>query len=270
MSRSRIALVGAVVAVLTLTACDQGYKDESKVLAKVNGEAITEAEYQHYRQALAEQQRTVIEDNEQNRKLLVDQLVFNHLLVQEAKNQKLHQQADTHFALKIRQDEILIGAVANNYLQNNPVTDAEITEQYAELKKTRDYKLRHILVKDEQLARDIIAKLEKKGSFSALAKKHTLHDQTRNKGGDLGWVGRDFVVPAIYLSAEEFGKKGLLPKPVKSVYGWHVVQVDGERAANIPPLKEIRPALVDSLRRKKVGELGEFLRKGAKVELVGK
>ena len=270
MKRSLYAGLGLVLAVLSLTACEENYKDKTAVLAKVNGDTITEAAYQNYRNLLQVQQQTAIEDNEQTRTILLEQMVFNRLMTQEAQNQGLHLKDDIHYAIEIQRDEVLIGAVARNYLKQNPVSEEDIKQRYEKLKNEKEYQVRHILVDSEKLASEVLARLNKKESFAALAKKYSMHPQSKNIGGKLDWIGRDFAVPALFKAADSQKKAGLVPAPVQSAYGWHVVKIDKVRAADIPPLDSIRQVVANQLQREKISELGSYLRKGGKVEYMGK
>jgi len=267
--RSRAKLALLVLSLLSLAACDQGFKDDSKILVKVNGEPITENAFQYYRNTLQNQQQTVIEDNDRNRTVLLEQMVFNRLMVQEAQNQKLQLNRDVHYAIEIQRDEILIGAVAQRYLQSNPVTDADVQARYDELKNSSDYFLRHILVADEKQALKVLAELKAGKSFAAMAKKYSSHELSKAKAGELGWIGRDTVAPSVYLAAKNAGKTGLIETPVKSDFGWHIVNVDKRRAAKVPPLEQLKPAIQNQLAREKVSELGRYLRTGGKVEYIG-
>jgi len=259
-----------VPALLLLVSCEQGFKDDSKVLVKVNGTEITEAAYQNYRNILQNQQQRPVEDNEQNRTVLLEQMVFNKLMTQEAKNQKLNLNPEVHYTIEVQRDEVLIGAVARNYLKTNPVTDAEVKERYAQLSQTKEYLVSHILVDNQKLAEEIIDQLKKKASFKTLAAKYSTHEQSKHNGGRIDWINPQFIVPAIYDAANEQKKTGLIMQPVQSRYGWHVVKVDGVRNTKLAPLDQIKPAIVEQLQREKISELGRYLRKGATIEYVGK
>jgi peptidyl-prolyl cis-trans isomerase C len=173
--------------------------------------------------------------------------------------------------MQIQSDEVLIGAVARNYLKSNPVTEKDINDRYDELKKSQEYLVDHILVRSEAEADKIIAELKaKKASFSALAKKYSIHEQSKNKGGRIDWINSDFIVPSIYQAADELKKPGLIDKPIKSKYGWHVVKVEKVRLAKVPPLKNIRGEIANQLQREKIiNDLAQFLRKGATIEYIG-
>ena len=241
------------------------------MLAKVNGEKITEAAYQNYRSILERQQQTQIPDNDQNRRVLLEQMVSNALVVQEAKNQGLQLKPDVHYTMQLQSNEVLISAVVQNFLQSNPITKKEINERYDELKKSHEYLVDHILVNNEKLANEIIAELKtKKASFASLAKKYSIHEQTRDKGGRIDWINSDFIVPSIYQAADEQQKPGLIDKPIKSKYGWHVVNVEKVRLAKVPPLKDIHNELVVQLQRERINnDLLKYLHSGAKIEYFG-
>jgi len=264
-------LLALVLATLLVSGCEKSFKDDTKVLAKVNGDKITEAAYQNYRKILQRQQQTQILDNEQNRRILLEQMVSNRLVVQEARNQGLQLKPDIHYTMQIQSDEVLISAVVQNFLKSNPVTKQEINDRYDELKKSREYLVDHILVKNEKLASDIISELKaRKASFASLAKKYSIHEQSRDKGGRIDWINSDFIVPSIYQAADEKKTPGLIEKPVKSKYGYHVVKVEKVRPARVPPLKDIRNELVGQLQRERItNDLLKYLHSGAKIEYFG-
>jgi peptidyl-prolyl cis-trans isomerase C len=85
-----------------------------------------------------------------------------------------------------------------------------------------------VLVEKEEEAKAIIAKLDKGEKFSELAKQ-SKDPGSKDKGGELGWSS-----PAAYV--KPFGealtklKKGEYTKtPVKSDFGYHVIQLDDSR-----------------------------------------
>jgi len=81
----------------------------------------------------------------------------------------------------------------------------------------------HILVKEEALANELLAKLEKGASFQQLAKKHSICPSGRN-GGDLGEFRQGQMVPAFDKAVftcpliKPFG-------PVKTAFGYHIIKV---------------------------------------------
>ena len=80
----------------------------------------------------------------------------------------------------------------------------------------------HILVKDQELAKDLIAKLKKGAQFDVLAKKHS-NCPSGKKGGNLGEFKKGQMVgpfDKVCFNGELF-----TPHLVKTKFGWHVVKV---------------------------------------------
>ena len=80
----------------------------------------------------------------------------------------------------------------------------------------------HILVKDKELAEEIIAKFKKGAHFDVLAKKYSTCPSGK-KGGDLGEFRKGQMVQAFDKVC--FNGELLTPHLVKTKFGWHVVKV---------------------------------------------
>lgn len=83
---------------------------------------------------------------------------------------------------------------------------------------------RHILVKTEAEAKSIRQKLVNGGNFAALAKQYSIDTGTKDKGGDLGWFGKGVMDPAFEKAAFSL-KVGEISQPVKSSFGYHIIEV---------------------------------------------
>ena len=102
------------------------------------------------------------------------------------------------------------------------VKESEVKKAYEDYKP--DIKARHILVKDKKTAEEVKQKLDKGGDFAKLAKEYSTDTGTAEKGGDLGWFGSGEMVPAFEEAAYKL-KKDEISEPVKSDYGYHVIQL---------------------------------------------
>ena len=85
----------------------------------------------------------------------------------------------------------------------------------------------HILVKKEEDAESLLAKICAGESFSDLAKKHSDCPSGR-KGGDLGWFGAGQMVREFEEAAFK-GAKGSVVGPVKTQFGWHLIKILDQR-----------------------------------------
>ncbi|MEP7728136.1 peptidylprolyl isomerase [Marinomonas primoryensis] len=102
-------------------------------------------------------------------------------------------------------------------------------------------KTRHILVRPneirdmaqtELLANDVYTKLTNGTDFAQVAKEQSEDQGSTLQGGDLGWVTPGTMVPEF----EDVMNKtniGGISKPFRTQFGWHILQVEGRREADI-------------------------------------
>ncbi|NMC60105.1 MAG: peptidylprolyl isomerase [Candidatus Methanofastidiosa archaeon] len=81
----------------------------------------------------------------------------------------------------------------------------------------------HILVKSEDLAKELHEKIKKGESFSDLAKKFS-QCPSGKKGGDLGFFSRQKMVKEFEKAAFD-GKEGTVVGPIKTQFGWHLIKI---------------------------------------------
>ena len=112
------------------------------------------------------------------------------------------------------------------------VSDADIKayfdKNHATLDKPEQVRARHILVADEKTADTIEAKLKAGGNFADLAKQYSTDPSTKDKGGELGFFGKGQMVPAFQAAAFSL-PVGAISAPVKSPFGWHIINVEEKR-----------------------------------------
>ncbi|MGE7601949.1 peptidylprolyl isomerase [Peribacillus sp. NPDC097675] len=129
------------------------------------------------------------------------------------------------------------------------VKEAEVKEAYKNYKP--DLKARHILVKDKKTADEVKAKLDKGGDFAALAKEYSTDTGTASKGGDLGWFGTGEMVPEFEEAAAKM-KKDEISKPVKSEFGYHVIQLLDKKEKE--PYEDMKKELENKLKVAKIDQ----------------
>ncbi|EUJ63285.1 prsA protein, export protein [Listeria fleischmannii FSL S10-1203] len=89
-----------------------------------------------------------------------------------------------------------------------------------------DITVSHILVGDEKTAKEVEAKLKDGAKFSDLAKQYSTDTATKENGGKLDAFGPGKMDPAFEKAAYAMKKKGEISAPVKSQYGYHIIQMD--------------------------------------------
>ena len=99
---------------------------------------------------------------------------------------------------------------------------------------------RHILIKINELSSDSDAKLkitklkerlDKGENFEELAKLYS-EDASNSTGGNLGWLSPGDTVPA-FEQAMNALTPGQVSEPVKSQFGWHLIQVIERRTQDV-------------------------------------
>lgn len=155
-------------------------------------------------------------------------------------------------------------------LTNNGMTyptDAEVKEFYdqnkASFQQPEQIHARHILIKvpegaDEKAweeakkrADDIRAKAAAADAdFAALAKEVS-EGPSGQKGGDLGWFGRKQMVPEFEEVAFTLDKDEV-SEPVRTQFGWHIIQKIDQREAGVVPFDKVEPRLENKMRNDRV------------------
>lgn len=89
---------------------------------------------------------------------------------------------------------------------------------------------RHILVADEATALDIIARLQAGEDFAELARELSTDTGSAVQGGDLGWFGKNAMVPEFEAAAFALANPGdFTLEPVQSNFGFHIIQLIGKQ-----------------------------------------
>lgn len=122
---------------------------------------------------------------------------------------------------------------------------AENKERYTEPEKRR---ARHILVADEKTADEVLAQLKAGGDFAALAARYSKDTVSAANGGDLGFATREtFVAP---FADALFGMQvGETSGPVKTQFGYHVIQLEAIEPGRTRTYDEARGELESRYRR---------------------
>ncbi len=128
-TRHPLFLILLLSAGLMLGACGKKSPDDSKVLASVNGESITEKDYEDYLRARQAQQPP-IPDKDKEKKVVLDEMVNRVLLVHSAIDQKVDQELDVYFQIKRQRENVLARAMLRKYLKDNPISDEEVQKRF--------------------------------------------------------------------------------------------------------------------------------------------
>ena len=128
--------------------------------------------------------------------------------------------------------------------------------------------VRHILIKPseirseaqtKELINKIYDRIKSGEDFATLAKTYSEDPGSALNGGDLNWVNPDSLVPE-FREAMADTPQGVLSKPFKTQYGWHVLEVLGRRATDSTTQAREQQAMNALRNRKYDEELQTWLR----------
>lgn len=257
----------------------------SKVVAKVNSAEITEQELNEMVNAY-KQQTHKSEVSENERKMLLENLVENRLLREEASarnlevtEEMLNQQlrfffqqygGEEQFKMILQHQNISIDDIKENMkadLQGQltardeidkklNVSDDDISNYYDQNKesiKTEDsFRASHILFKSEnenakESAEKVLSELKDGKDFAELAKEHS-DCPSKAQGGDLSFFGKGQMVPE-FENAVVSMEVDDISDLVETQFGYHIIKKTGHEAGKHLSFDEAKPQIKDVLAR---------------------
>jgi peptidyl-prolyl cis-trans isomerase C len=207
-------------------------------------------------------------DNEQARQGILDNLITQEVVAQEAERRGYGKNADVRTQLDLSRQQVLVQALIQDHLKKHPVKDEELHAEYNKLKASRgdkEFRARHILVDKDTEANEIVAQLKKGAKFEDLARQ-SKDSGSKERGGDLDWnPPQTFVKPfADALARLEKGK--YTETPVQTQFGWHVILLDDVRSTQFPAFETIKQQMVSRMHEQEVQKFVRELREKAKIE----
>ena len=236
-------------------------------VATVNGTKITQKQYEQIVETLKAKNPQF--EAEGNKQAIVNELVSRELLYQEAKKQKVDKDPKVAFLLEQQRIELMIQALIQKTLSKDPVDEKEVKKIYKEKvagANMQEYKARHILLKTEDEAKTIIAKLDAGEDFITMAKEKSTGPSAKD-GGDLGWFPPSRMVPPFARAVAEMKKDTYSKTPVQTQFGWHVIKLEDSRKMEPPKYDDVKQQIAGSLNKKRVQALVEKLRSSAKIKI---
>lgn len=256
---------------------DSGKADTGgdQVVMRVNGEPVTEREFNLF-VALAPEQARGFYASPAGRRALADELVKLKVLEQEAKRLKIGDEPDIQAQLQMTTSQILASRALEKLAESK--TEERVRQEY-EKEKNSAISLRHILIAYEggqvpprggkqaptaeaatTKAADLAAKIRAGANFADIARAESDDEQSGQNGGSLGPAKAENLPPDIGAAVSKL-QPGQVSEPVKTQFGVHVFKVER------PTLDELRPALRQRVRQETAEAEVKRLEDAAKVDL---
>jgi peptidyl-prolyl cis-trans isomerase C len=258
-----VMLTSAMVAAAPAFADDA--KSDDPVVAIVNGlpihKSVLVEAYKHSRLVSAPFDAVYPQ--------LLDFVITSQLILNEAKKANVADDPQVKAQLKQAEDNVLEQAYIERKVKEE-VTDAAIQKKYDETIKTQPGKeevhARHILLKDEAEAKQVIADLKGGAKFEDEAKAKSKDPSAAQNAGDLGFFGKEDMVAEFADAAFKMKPGEISETPVKTQFGWHVIQVLERRNDPPPSLDEAKPMIVQEMRNAVAQEVITSVQKDATIQ----
>lgn len=245
---------------------------QNDVLAIVNGIEIKESDFQEAVNRFPQDRRNQLNTAE-GKKYLLNEMIFFELAYSYAKDTNLEEDNEYLEALEIAKKEILTQTIISKIMKQVDVTDKEVQDYYKAnremYKKPEKVKAKHILVDSEEKANEISKKISEGMPFEEAAQKYSTCP-SKAQGGSLGEFARGQMVPEFEEAAFNLNI-GIVSKPVKTQFGYHLIKVEGKTESSIASYDEvknvIRNALLQERQKYQYSKFDKELRSKYKVEM---
>lgn len=231
----------------------------SKILATVNGIAITEDEVNELIAALGPRGQSY--NNPEGRKAVLSQVIASKLMLIDARANLYETEPAFKAELARLRENLLISYATEKAVSSVSVSDKEV-EDYYETHKGRfmndeTVNASHILVESEELALELLGKIKSgEMTFEDAARQHSSCPSGQN-GGNLGDFGKGQMVPEfdVAVFAMEVGE--ISDAPVKTQFGYHLIKLNAKNPAENIPLSEIAGEIKEAMLSEKRREAYE-------------
>jgi peptidyl-prolyl cis-trans isomerase C len=200
---------------------------------------------------------------------LLNRLIGQELLVAQGRAQGLVNDPDVKHYVEQAEDQAIIQIYLQKLVEKD-VTDDAIKKVYdadlAAHPPQPEIRARHILVKTEDEAKDIIKQLQGGADFAKLAQAKSIDTQSGKDGGELGWFSKDTMVKEFSDAAFAMQRGDTSKVPVKSQFGWHIIQIEDSRMQIPPTLDERKDDIRKALGQEAVHDEVQKLIGAAKVD----
>jgi len=253
---------GLVVALALVLFSQAVFGASAAELANVNGVPITTELFERRMQVLTRERQGDFSSLEIKEELL-DGLITEEILDQEGRRLKLDQSKNVVERINELTTQLVIREFVNHIVREK-ITPKTMKQFYETVQGDyRQVHAKHILVKTEEEAEAAKKKLDEGADFSALAKEISKDQGSAAKGGDLGFFMKVQMVKPFAEAAFSM-KKNEISAPVKSNFGYHVIQVVDMRT---PSFETLTPQQQQKLRSDMINAEIEALKKNAKISI---
>lgn len=257
--KKRVVFIFGIFLLLNVLGCGKSEEELGrKELVRINTRSISIEEFRQMSEKQPLEGKMRLLDEKGMRGFLENYVITREVLYQEAKKKGFDQNKEILAKVEdFRRAMIIDGLIEEALKGKGEVTEEEIQGYYKENKslftEPLEIKIRHIVVNSEPVLKEVLTRISKGESFEKLASIYNI-DRTREDGGSLGYLRRGQLAPS-FAQFEEAAfslvKKGDISEVVRTPYGFHIIQMEEMRGANLRPLEQVKEKIRFFLQAKK-------------------
>ncbi|RAS96028.1 peptidylprolyl isomerase [Bacillus cereus] len=249
MRGKHIFIITALLSILMLSAC--GQKNDSDTVATATDSTITKSDFEkqlkdrYGKDMLYEMmaqnvitKKYKVSDDDVDKELQKAKNQYGDQFKNVLKNNGLKDEADFKNQIKFK--------LAMNEAIKKSITEKDVKDHYKP-----EIKASHILVSDENEAKEIKKKLDAGASFEELAKQESQDLLSKEKGGDLGYFNSGRMAPEFETAAYKL-KVGQISNPVTSPNGYHIIKLTDKKA--LKPYDEVKDSIRKNLEEERISD----------------
>ena len=249
MRGKHIFIITALLSILMLSAC--GQKNDSDTVATATDSTITKSDFEkqlkdrYGKDMLYEMmaqdvitKKYKVSDDDVDKELQKAKNQYGDQFKNVLKNNGLKDEADFKNQIKFK--------LAMNEAIKKSITEKDVKDHYKP-----EIKASHILVSDENEAKEIKKKLDAGASFEELAKQESQDLLSKEKGGDLGYLNSGRMAPEFETAAYKL-KVGQISNPVTSPNGYHIIKLTDKK--ELKPYDEVKDSIRKNLEEERISD----------------
>jgi peptidyl-prolyl cis-trans isomerase C len=248
---------------IVILACAK--KEETKVVARIGDKIITLEEFEKEVESLPDFYKPLLLEPKAKREFL-EKLIDREILLLEARKAGVYEREDVRRKIEECEKGVILDAFLSQILrEKDEVTEEEAKRYYDEHKEeffmNESIRVRHIVVKTLEEAKEIKKRLEQGEDFVELAKRYSISPSGK-WGGDLGYIQRGQVGKEFEKAAFSLKRPGEISDIVKTTFGYHIIRLEDRKPPRQLSFEEVRDKIIQKLKeQKKQKALEDYLKK---------
>ncbi len=241
-------------------------------IVQIEDWVLTKSDFQDRINALKEVLKDFDDKKLEARKMVLDEIISQQLIVKDAKEKGLDKQPQIAAAVDEFEKTLLVREDAKRIVAGIKVTEEDAKTFYNEnpdnFKTPEEWKLREIVVPDQLKANELLLRVIKGEDFASIAKENST-GEFASKGGDMGFVANVpfFEMANAIANLEEGGVSNVFKGPD----GYYIIKVEEKRGGQMRSFDEVKDQLQKELvvvkQQKAILDYVKKLKENVKIEI---